>query len=156
VIAVIGLTTAAAAGLSVTGVVDRPAEAGCITTESDNRATVASETARPFAGPSPNSDSLGLVLRGCKLRYGGYCIGAVHRDASENTVLDSSGRTSRIRAVQGSASARAPDFQRAALDCRRGRTAGGAVTIGGDGQACAGTRGRSLAPNGVEPQRQGR
>lgn len=88
-VAVVGLATAAFAALSVTGAVERPPEPGCINTEGDNKATVANEAARLFAGPSPNADPLGLALRGCKLQYGGYWIGEVHRDVSENTVLDS-------------------------------------------------------------------
>jgi hypothetical protein len=88
VVTLVGLGVASVGALSFIGSIETPAPPGCLNTDGPIRATVKAEYAVIGSKADLASDPKGLVVRGCQLKFTGYCIGAVHQDEFDPRVPD--------------------------------------------------------------------
>lgn len=72
---VIALGVLVLGGLRIAGAVSAPAPVGCINTSGPDHTTIAVQQAVTYKRPTVNSDATGLLILGCRLRFGGYCVG---------------------------------------------------------------------------------
>lgn len=85
----VALGVAGVAALTIIGPIQRDAGLGCIVSDGPIKATISADEAIIFARATPDSDSKGLLLRGCNVGFVGYCIGAVHPDVLQFGLNDS-------------------------------------------------------------------
>jgi hypothetical protein len=87
---VVGLAVSSAAALGVIGSIEEAPALGCVSSDGDLRATISNDAATVWSEATPASPATGvLLLKGCQMRFTGYCLGAIHRDAMEDQVTDS-------------------------------------------------------------------
>jgi hypothetical protein len=87
---VVGLAVSSVAALGTIGSIDEVPALGCIASEGRLKATISKEAATVWSEATPASPATGfLLLQGCRMKFTGYCLGAVHRDAFEQEVTDS-------------------------------------------------------------------
>jgi hypothetical protein len=77
--------------LGIIGSIDEAPPIGCISSDGDIQATISHpQGAIVWTKATPGSDETGLLLvRGCRLRFTGWCLGAIHRNAMETALTDS-------------------------------------------------------------------
>jgi len=87
---VVGLAISSVAALGVIGSIEKVPDLGCVASEGHINVTISKDAATVWSQASPASPATGLLLlRGCQMKFTGYCIGAIHRDAIEQNVTDS-------------------------------------------------------------------
>lgn len=79
---VVTLGVVVVAGLRLIGLADAPPAVGCIDSEGPHQATIAKSASVIYSEPTINSPPKGLLIRGCRIKYKGYCVGSVSNDVT--------------------------------------------------------------------------
>jgi hypothetical protein len=87
-VTLLALGAASVSALSFIGSIEEPARLGCLNTDGPIQATVR-VSSTVYSRARLDSDPKGLVLRGCQLRFTGYCIGTVHQNVFDREIPDS-------------------------------------------------------------------
>jgi hypothetical protein len=88
---VFALAVSTVALLGIIGSIEEVPPLGCVSSEGKIQATISADTGTiVWTKATPGSDATGLLLvRGCRLKFSGWCLGAIHLNARDTAVTDS-------------------------------------------------------------------
>jgi len=88
---VFALAVSTVALLGIIGSIEEVPPLGCVSSEGEIQATISPASgATVWTKATSGSDPTGLLLvRGCRLKFSGWCLGAIHLNARDSAVTDS-------------------------------------------------------------------